>query len=211
MSGFKSFAAAIVLAALAAPALAQVANGGFEQPVTTDGAPFVGFWEAFNGGVGATSDNASTNPRSGAQHLALSITNSENNFAGVFQDVPGLAAGQSVTFAGYHLTTSNPLDVGTEFRIEWRNSGTNAEVGRTPNSTTVPPLNQYAPFSLTATVPAGADTARVVYAIQSFGPGPTNTGTVFVDDVTVVPEPSALLALPVMALTLMRRRSGRRR
>ena len=210
MSASKLFAAAItVLTALTAPrAAAQLlANGGFEQPVTTDGAPFVGSWEAFNGGAGATAANATTNPRSGASHLALAITNTDNNFAGVYQDVPGLAGGQSVTFGGYHLTTSNPLDVGVEFRIEWRNSGTDAEVGRTPNSTTAPPLNQYAPFSLTATVPTGADTARVVYAIQSFGPGATNSGTVFVDDVTFVPEPSAaLFILPAFALLSKRRR-----
>jgi hypothetical protein len=209
MSTVKSFAALIVVVAVLAPrASAQLANGGFEQPVTTDGAPFVGFWEAFNGGAGATSDNASTNPRTGAQHLALSITNSDNNFAGAFQDVPGLSAGQSVTFSGYHLTPTNPLGVGVEYRIEWRNSGTNAEVGRTPNSTTPPPLNQYVPFSLTATVPAGADTARVVYAIQSFGTEPSNTGTVFVDDVSFVPEPSAALlaALPAMLLARRRRR-----
>ena len=29
-------------------------NPGFEDPITSDGPPFVGFWEAFNGGGGAS-------------------------------------------------------------------------------------------------------------------------------------------------------------
>jgi hypothetical protein len=71
------------------------------------------------------------------------------------------------------------------FRREWRRAGA------------------YAPFSLTATAPAGAEIARIVYAIQSFSPGPTNTGTVYVDDLTFVPEPSSL------TLLLARRRRRR--
>jgi hypothetical protein len=215
MSVGKSIAGmSVLLAAVAAPrALGQIANGGFESPVTTDGPPFVGFWEAFNGGAGTQSANSNNMPRSGAAHLILGINNTDNTFAGVFQDVPGLTPGASVTFGGYHLTTSNPLDVGIEYRIEWRNSGTDTEVSRTANSTTpLPPLNQYAPFSLTATVPAGADTARVVYAVQSFGPGATNSGTVFVDDVSFVPEPAAaMLVLPAAAVACARRRRPSRR
>ena len=63
--------------------------------------------------------------------MALTISNTDIAFAGVFQDVP-MRPGASVTFSGYHLTTSNPLDVGIEYRIEWRNSVTNMEVGLAP-------------------------------------------------------------------------------
>ena len=202
------FAAAVVVAAMAlaaAPASAQLlANGGFEQPVTTDGPPFVGSWEAFNGGTGASAVNSTTMPRSGAQHLALSINNTNDTFAGVFQDVPNLTPGTPVTFTGYNLTTSNPLGIAPEVRIEWRNAS--SEVGRTPNL--IPTLTgQYTPFTLTGTVPTGASIARVVYAVQSFGPEPGNTGVVFVDDVSFVPEPSsALLAFVGLGLTCLRRR-----
>ena len=66
-------------------------------------------------------------------------------------------------------------------------------------------------FNLMATAPAGADLARVVYAIQTFGPEPSNTGTVYVDDVAlVVPEPSsmALLALSGFTVLAFRRRQA---
>jgi len=205
MNRFTRLAAVAVIALSTAPAWAQLANGGFESPITTDGPPFVGSWEAFNGGTGATAANSTTSPHGGTSDLQLSITSSDNNFAGVFQDVPNLTPGSSVTFSGFHMTPSNPLGLGIETRIEWRNSAANTEVGRTPNLTT-PPTAQYTAFSLTSVVPAGADTARVVYAIQTFGAEPTNTGTVYVDDVSFVPEPGSALVMGAGGFLLAMRR-----
>ena len=202
--------AVIHAAALTASAQNQFGNPGFEDPllVTTDGPPFVGSWEAFNGG-GAGSGYAATNPRNGTGHLNVNINNTPNSFAGAFQDVANLVAGQAVTFSGYHMSLTNPLGVATEFRIEWRNSGSNTEVGRTPNSTTGPGTT-YSLFSLNATVPAGADTARAVYAIQTFGgePNPGDNGVVFVDDMSfiIVPEPTSIAALGAASVLLRRRR-----
>ena len=75
--------------------------------------------------------------------------------------------------------------------------------------------SDYTEFSLTAPVPAGADTARVVYAIQTFGGGPTNNGTIFLDDasLTVIPEPStlALLALGGCGFFALKRSRALRR
>jgi hypothetical protein len=205
---------ALAIAALAgseAPAQNLLANPGFEDPITMDGAPFVGSWEGFNGGAGSSAANSSLMARTGAMHLDVSITNTDNIFAGVFQDVEGLLPGQPVTFSLWHKTTTNPLDLVAEMRIEWRKTGQSAEVSRTPNS--LPTLtSDYTQFSLTAPVPAGADTARVVYAIQTFGGGPTNNGTVFIDDASlvVIPEPSTwvLLSLGGCALAMLRRRRG---
>lgn len=180
-------------------------NGGFEQPITTDGAPFVGFWEGFHGDGTATAANSSILPRNGAQHLQLSITATNNSFAGVYQDV-AVFAGLPYVFSGFHMTPSNPFDVGGEIRIEWRNA--TAEIGRTPNL--VPTITgTYAPFSLPATAPAGAQFARIVYAIQSFGAEPSNTGIVYVDDLNFVPEPSSLTLLAGLALVAGRRRRRR--
>jgi hypothetical protein len=183
-----------------------VVNAGFEDPVTTDGAPFIGFWEAFNGAAVSSSGNSTTLPRTGLQSLELSIVNTDSTFAGAFQDVT-VIPGLEYTFSGWHASLSSPLDLGTEVRVEWRNSL--GEVARTPNVSPVP-TSVYSLFELTAEVPAGADIARMVYAIQTFGGEPSNNGTVYVDDVSfaLVPEPSSLILLGAggLALALMRRR-----
>ena len=155
-----------------------------------DGPPFVGFWEAFNGGPGSSANNSAAMPRSGAQHLDLSIVNTNNSFAGAFQDVLGVTPGASTLFRMWHKTTTSPLDLDVEVRIEWRNSISDTEISRTPNSSPIP-TDLYTQFSLPAVVPAGADTARAVYVVQTFGAGLTNNGTVFVDDAsfTVGPIP----------------------
>lgn len=183
-------------------------NAGFEDPITFDGAPFVGFWEGFSSGPGVSSMNGSAMPRSGAQHAELLIDGVDNAFAGVFQDVTGLSAGEMYTFSGWHATPSNPLDVGIEFRIEWRDSGSDTEISRTPSSTTAPLGSAYEMFSLSGEVPIGADTARLVYAIQTFGgDGPTNTGAIYLDDMSfaLVPTPGSAALLGFAGLGLVRR------
>src|ERR1041384_986322 len=114
-----------------------LANPGFEDPITSDGPPFVGSWEGFNGG-GAAAANSSLQPLSGIQSLRLSITSTPNTFAGAFQDVPGLSPGTEYSVTGWHATPSSPLSLGVEVRIEWRNSGSNTEISRTPNATPIP-------------------------------------------------------------------------
>jgi hypothetical protein len=140
-------------------------------------------------------------------HLALTITNSNNNFTGVFQDVPGLTPGSTAVFSGWNKA-NGPLEATPEFRIEWRNSLTNSEVARTAN--VVPTVgSEYSQFTLSAPVPAGADTARVVYALQTFTGPPGDFGTVYVDDTSFeVPEPATTILCAAGALVMTR---GRRR
>jgi hypothetical protein len=188
-----------------------LANPGFEDPITSDGPPFVGFWEGFQGG-GAVASRDTVMPRNGEGHLSLIIDNANNTFAGAFQDVEGLLPGQLMDFSLWHKTTTLPYNLVSEVRIEWRNSGSNSEISRTANFLPIPTLD-YAPFSLVAAVPAGADTARVVYAIQSFtNNNLPDVGTVYVDDVslTVIPEPATigLLGLGLVAFAASRRRRG---
>lgn len=186
-------------------------NPGFEDPITMDGPPFVGFWESFVSGSDAVAQNSTAMPRSGAQSLELAILNSASNqFAGVFQDVVGLAAGQTGTWSGWHLLNGDPG--GIEIRIEWRNSGTNTEISRTPAFVPTPG-SSYEAFSLSAVVPVGADSARVVYAIQSFGTA--RNQAVYVDDVSFTtdaveaPAPATLGLFGLGGLMMLIRRRRR--
>ena len=200
--------AIVLMATSQADAQNLLGNPGFEDPVVSGPGPFAGRWEPFSGGAGSSSVGDGLMPRTGAGNLHLNITATNNTFAGAFQDVLGLSPGQLVTFGGWHKSASNGADYVSEFRIEWRDATT--EVGRTPNLTPVP-TSDYTPFSRTETVPAGANTARVVYAIQTFSDaGGGNTGDVFLDDMsfTRVPEPAtaAMAALAGLGLVAMRRR-----
>ncbi|MGE3181079.1 MAG: PEP-CTERM sorting domain-containing protein [Phycisphaerae bacterium] len=207
----------ISIAALSALAFASSAQAGpinllgnasFEDPFAPDGPPFAGNWEPFDAGAGTYSVQGSLMPRTGAAHLQIGIDNTDNAFAGAFQDAEGLTAGDIGTFSGWHMTPSNPLDVGIEFRIEWRDSVNNVEIARTPNMTTIP-SGSYTQFSISDVVPFGADTARVVYAIQTFGgDGPSNSGEVYIDDASfsVIPEPSTLAMLSLVVGFVARKR-----
>jgi hypothetical protein len=186
------------------------ANPGFEDPITTDGPPFVGSWEGFAGNFGGGSSsaaNSSVMPRSGSGHVDLTIT-SQSGFAGVFQDIPSLSPGSTWTFSGWNKAASDPFNVISEVRIEWRNSVSDTEISRTPNLNPVVG-SDYTEFSLTATVPVGADTARAVYAIQTFDTVAPAGGTLFIDDFSFVPEPSALTLLGLGCLGLAGVRSAR--
>lgn len=211
MRGFDGnwlFALVVLSVALAGSAASAnlFTNPGFEDPITMDGAPFVGFWEAFTSGAAATSQNSATMPLTGDQSLELTIDATTNQFAGVFQDVPGLVPGQLGTFGGWHKQVAGDPG-GIEIRIEWRDSVGDVEISRTPNFVPTPG-SDYETFSLSDTVPAGADSARVVYAIQSFG-GALNQ-QLFVDDVSfVIPEPASVVLCGLVGSVMLWRRQRR--
>lgn len=201
-----SATAVLGLAVASASAQNLLANPSFEDPVNPAAPPFVGQWGSFNGGPGSGAGNSADSPRTGALSLNMNIVGTDNTFAGAFQDVPGLTPGTNVEFSAWYRTPSNPLDLGFEARIEWRDSVANTEISRTPNFT-VAPGSVYSQFTIPATVPVGADLARVVFAVQTFGPEPTNTGIVYVDDASfVIPEPASLALLAMAGVSALRRR-----
>ena len=76
-----------VLSGSIASAQNLLVNPGFEEPITFNGPPFVGFWEGFSGGgPNASASNSTASPRTGTMNLDLTIDNQDNSFAGVFQD-----------------------------------------------------------------------------------------------------------------------------
>ncbi len=201
MSMFRALFGAVAVASIcSAGPLNLLTNPSFEDPITTDGPPFVGFWEAFSAGGGSSASLSMSMPRTGSQSLDLEIDGA-NLFAGVFQDVDNLTAGQDVVYTGWHKSVG--LGSGVELRIEWRDSVNNVEISRTPNFAPTPG-SDYEMFMLNSTVPVGADTARVVYAIQSFGGEVSQS--VFVDDLSFVPEPASLSLLALGGLFALRRR-----
>lgn len=199
----RCLGAALVVALFGTTASAnQLVDPGFENPITFDGPPFLGIWEGFNSGAGTFGDSTTNMPRSGAASLELVIDNTANAFAGAFQDI-NTSGGQLVTFSGWHKATVGPG--GTEIRIEFKDS-LGDEISRTPNATPLIGAN-YEYFEIMGTAPAGAEFARLTYAIQSFG-GPA-TQTVFVDDVSGVsiPEPAAALLAALAGVAMIGRRS----
>jgi hypothetical protein len=206
----------LVLSSLSLTASANlIRNPGFETPITnTTGTPNFD-WLAFgsNGnpfGSRAMSQNSVSMPRTGSQSLELQINNLADQFAGVFQDVGGLTGGQSVVLSGW---LKSLLDAdGVEIRIEWRNALADTEIERTAN--VIPTFtDEFLQFSFSDFVPTGADTARVVYVIQSSGAG--NNQLVYLDDVsfeaTAVSTPNmlALFGLGLFGISFARRHSVR--
>src|SRR4051794_26746736 len=68
---FALFAALTVIVPCCRQATAQnlLTDPSFENPAlyTADGPPFIGSWEAFNGGTGSSSQNDALAPHSGAR------------------------------------------------------------------------------------------------------------------------------------------------
>lgn len=198
----------IAAAACCSNATAQLANGGFEDPISYDTfAP--GNWLAFFGPAGVQ-NVAVTNaaPRSGAQNLVTSLSGAPNTFNGVVQPIDGIVAGQSYTL-NLWARAAGAVQNGAEFRIEWVNAVGGFVGGQFDLN--VPIQGQltdtYQPFSLTAVAPAEAVRANVVFAIQTF----TNDGmgfdtAVYWDDVSFVPAPGAAGLLALGGLLAMRRR-----
>ena len=221
MRTVTTFLIALALASVGSAASASVVpgenllgNSGFESdiaflPPIPDNDWFA-FGGAGEGGVNFGAFSSTNNPRTGERSAEIFIFDFSGTFVGIFQEVTGLHAGQEAAFTGWltGLSQGGSVDSGVEIRIEWVDSASGNEIGRTSNLT--PELTDtWEMFSVMDTVPVGADAARVVFDLQSqFGPAGLNVA--FLDDAsfTVVPLPGALILMlgALGSLSLFRKR-----
>jgi len=182
-------------------------NAGFEDPIMYDFLDTT-TWQGFasDGQVNSAPFNSTSNPRSGAQSAEMHIFG-DDLFAGIAQDVGGLTVGQGVNFSGWAASERDPG--GVEIRIEWLDGLKGNEISRSGNL--VPALTDvYSMFSFDSSVPFGANTARLIFVVQSLSAGPQQV--VFLDDasftVSRVSEPTTLSLFGITALILagLRRR-----
>jgi hypothetical protein len=194
-----SATAAVAMATSNAAAQNALSNPGFEDP-TVDMGSAEGNWFRFASATGASTESTAM-PRSGSRHIDLSIVGA-NQFAGVYQLLPNVGAGQTVTFTGWHKSVENPFNATIELKLEWQGNPQNRVDLLTLGS-------DYEQFTHTGVAPAGTTGLTVTYAISSFGAG-QGDATVYIDDfsATIIPEPAAfgMLGAAALGLVALRRR-----
>lgn len=199
----------IVLAGVCASASAQIGNGGFEEGILYDQPLTVGNWLAFFGPAGVqTVGVTNAAPHSGAQHLHTSLSGAPNSFNGVVQPIDGIVTGQEYTLSLW-ARAGGLVQNGAEFRIEWINAAGGFVGDQFALNTPIQELltDDYQQFSLTATAPAEAVRANVVFAIQTFlNDGVGFDTSVYWDDVSFVPAPGAMAFAGLAGFTALRRR-----
>ena len=199
----------IVLAGLCASASAQVGNAGFEEGILYDVPPAPGNWLACFGPAGIQNVGVTnTAPHSGAQHLHTSLSGAPNTFNGVVQPIDGIVTGQEYTLSLW-ARAGGLVQNGAEFRIEWINAAGGFVGDQFALNTPIQDMltDEYQQFSLTATAPAEAVRANVVFAIQTFlndGAGFDTSG--YWDDVSFIPAPGAAAFAVATCLAPRRRR-----
>lgn len=189
--GLMVAVAAVCGVGSSAVAQQAVGNASFEVDATYEVLPANGNWTAFFGGPPTAmlaSIRDTTAPRTGSSALFVKVAVEGNSFAGMQQPIGGIQPGVSYTMSLW-ARSAGAVTNGVEYRIEWKNAGggiigdqfaltTRIDAQLTPT---------YQQFSLTATAPAGAASATLVMAVQSFVFDPLNPmfdTNVYFDDIT---------------------------
>lgn len=217
----RPFVASLILTAVPAVATAQIGpnllnNAGFESPLGFDFSN-PSNWNGFFGGPGGTFlqafNDTGAAPRSGSAALVTTIrgqagvTTGFDAFTGHVQIVSGITAGATYELSVWARKNPAVLD-GAEFRIEWKDaSGT--EITRRNEVIQNVLTSDYQRLAISDIAPAGAVSAAIVLAVQSFtNTGPLADTSVAWDDASfnTIPTPGTAALLGLAACTAMRRR-----
>jgi hypothetical protein len=196
-----AIASALFVSALAAPAFAQIFNGGFETAQTAPVTP--GDWQYNGGGVRDTSS-----PRTGAYAANLNNTSAGGNTNVQEQTVFGsITPGTAYTLSFYSKATYGTAGEG-QLQIGFMNSGGQYLAGF-PNITQIPASANYALTTRSLTAPANASAFFIAFnAVTGAVTGASSH--LYVDDVALTsatsPEPATMAAIVAPALLLRRRR-----
>jgi hypothetical protein len=181
-----------------------LANPSFEDVDGTTMLPAdAAIWNEFSSLPNSTSTRSLAMPRTGTASMLLEAVGA-NQFAGVFQGLPGsLSGGEIVTISGWHKWVAGMAT--RELKLEWHGAPQTRV-----DTIEVGPMLDYEEFCLTAIAPAGVTGVTATYVISTFGPNQTGA-VVFLDDMTVciVPEPASVMLGLIGVLGLMG--LGRRR
>ena len=198
----------------------QLGNGGFESPILGDQPATTGNFSAFSqdpaNALIPLPTNSDENPLNGTQSVITQILGVDGSFVGIQQNVADIIVGETYTYTINARTDGNPLGLSAEYRIEYLDDAGGFVVDQFANNIAITDglSDTYASFTQSSVAPAGATTARAVFALQSFGGG-DNNGTVFLDDISLtgavaaIPEPSSmgLMVAGLVGLVARRRRS----
>lgn len=202
----KIMIATMIVAAGSVSAQNLLGNGGFEVGINYDGNDS-GNWNAFFGGADFQQAEIVAET-SGAGDFAMQIGtfNTANTFVGITQTAP-VSAGSEYTFS-FLAREVVQNGIFAEYRIEWKDAGGNFIGGQFDLNTNLDAglTSTFAPFSLTATAPAGAATGTVVVAVQTFGSAAPYEGFIQLDEASFIPAPASAALLGLGGLAAARRR-----
>jgi hypothetical protein len=201
-------------AANSAHAINLLVNPSFELPIVAPPGPDAGpplGWSSFN----SNHVTFQVPPQDGNQALKQFGPFFNGGGAGVFQDFPALPGQEFAASSWARLDTGDLLGVNNFgfMALEFRNGGTVVGNSNSPNIfVNTQPHNQWVNYSVSGTVPAGANTVRL--ALLHIQLDPIDGGAIFWDNASLelVPEPTSLSAMLVLGAAVAGfTRRGRRR
>jgi hypothetical protein len=194
--GFATAIALIALTNVQSTKATLLTNGGFED--TDSNGSFGDGWGSFG--------NSGFNAFFGSNAHASLFADNTPNSGGVFQNVAG-AAGVEYQFSLLDTRIEASYDARTRFGLEFYLADNTTKVGESLLTIADPGVEvNNAVYTMSAVAPAGTAIVRpIVLFDQVASSGGQRNVFIFDSSLTVIPEPSTLIAGLLGASVLMRR------